>query len=122
MTRIGLLAFCHLLRRSLRDHSAASKTTLRPDIDRIICRFYHIQIVFYLHDRIAALRQPVKDFYKLVYVCKMQPRRRLIQKYIWSFPYSALYSSAASLMRCASTPGQLRGRLPQLHIGKSHII
>ena len=79
LSRIRYIALSDLLRRSPGNHRAALVTAFRPDINQIIRRLNHIQVMFNDNDRIAAVRQSAQNLDQLMDIGKMQSRRRLIQ-------------------------------------------
>ena len=80
LTRLGLLAFGNLLRRSRRNDFTAVDTRIRAQVDNPVGTLDHIQIVFDNHDAIAEATQAIQAIHELADIFKMQARRRFVKQ------------------------------------------
>ena len=96
---VGNRALRHFFRRSLGNHRTALVSAFRTDIDQVVGRLNHIQVMFNNDNGIAPVRQSAQNLDQLVDIGKMEASRRLIQ----------------NVDRLSGTPlAQLRGQLDTL--------
>ena len=110
---MGLRHSCHFFRCSLGNDGAATVTTLRTDINNIVCRFDDIQIVFNNQNRISSICQALQNFNQLAYVLKVQTGSRLIQN-VNGFARAAAGKLGCQLDTLCFATGQGCGRMSQL--------
>ena len=60
---------------------AAAISTLRPEINNVICALYQIEVMLYCYDGISVIGKTLQDSDKLGYVLRVKSGCRLI-KYI----------------------------------------
>ena len=75
----------------------------RTEVEDIVRRFDHVQIMLDDNDRVACVHQLLQNIHKPVDICDMQTGGRLIED-IDGLAGRAFDSSVASLARCASPP------------------
>ena len=79
LTGITFRTLYYLFRCSLCYDRTTVGTALRSDINNIIRRHDHIQIMLDHNDRITAFCQALQNIDQLMNICKMQTGRRFIQ-------------------------------------------
>src|SRR5436305_13587526 len=70
---------CYFFRRAGNDEFPAQITCLGTKIDKPICRFKDVEIVFDYHHRMPGIDQPLKDPQQNANVLEVQSCRRLIE-------------------------------------------
>ena len=100
---------------------SAAVSAFRSDINDVIRRFDHIQIVLDHHHRISALCQSVQNLHQFVHICKMQSCGGFVQNI--DRPARTLSGKFRGKLHTLSlSAGKLRGRLSQFNIRKPHVI
>ena len=79
----------------------------------MIGALHDIKVVFDDNHRVAAVHELIEDFKKLLYVCAMQTRRRLI-KDIERLARITLRELVASFTRCDSPPERVVDACPSV--------
>lgn len=113
LPRIAALGTGNILRRTGRYHPTAPGSPFGTDVDDVVRRLHHIEIMLYHDDRIAPFHQFVDNLQQLTHVFEMQPRRGFV-KDIKVRPVSRLASSLASLIRWLSPPDSVVHGCPSL--------
>src|SRR5699024_7058589 len=119
--RVGDGIVRHLLRRSLGDDGSSPVSALRSDVDDVVRRLDHIQVMFDNHHRVAALCQPLQNIDQLVHIGKMQTRGGLVQN-VDGLSGTAPGQLRGQLDSLGLAAGQRGGRLPQTDVGQAHIV
>lgn len=70
----------YLLRGSRRDESSALFSTFGPQIDQVIARSQHVQVVFDQNHRVSLVHQLVEKKKKLPYIRVMQAGGWFVQE------------------------------------------
>ena len=71
---------CYIFRCTGCDDLSACISSFRPEIDDMVCRLDHIQIMLYHNDGILLFYEVIKDGYEFTYVMKVQTCRRLVEE------------------------------------------
>ena len=63
---------CHFLGSTFCNDRTSTVTSLGTDVDDVVRRLNHIQIMLNHHQGIACICQSMEDFHQLMNICKMQ--------------------------------------------------
>ena len=75
----GFSAAGHGFRSPLGNNPAAGRTPFRTQIDDVVGRFDHVEVVLNDYNRVALIDKFVQHVEQLVRVGEVQPRRRLVE-------------------------------------------
>ena len=87
LPRIAALGTGNILRRTGRYHPTAPGSPFGTDVDDVVRRLHHIEIMLYHDDRIAPFHQFVDNLQQLTHVFEMQPLSWVRQGYKGYDPY-----------------------------------
>ena len=113
LPRIAALGTGNILRRTGRYHPTAPGSPFGTDVDDVVRRLHHIEIMLYHDDRIAPFHQFVDNLQQLTHVFEMQPRRGFV-KDIKGTTRIAFGQFARQLIRWLSPPDSVVHGCPEL--------
>src|ERR671910_819589 len=115
-----LLDVGYLFGGACRDDLTAGVPTLRSEVDDVVCRPDHIQIVLDDDDGVPRVHEPVQYGEQLLDVREVKPRRRLVQD-VDGLARGPLAQLARQLDSLGFATGERGGRLPEPDVAEADV-
>ena len=103
------------------DQFAAVVASLRAEVDDIIGRLDHVQVVLDHHDRMPVVDQPVQAFQQPIDVGEVQTGRRLVENVQVVFAAFELAELAGELDALGFAAGENRRRVAELEVSEARV-
>ncbi len=94
----------------------------RAEVDDVIGRLDHVQVVLDHHDRMAGIDQPVQALQEPVNVGEVQARRRLVEDVQIVLAALELAEFAGEFDALGLAPGEDRRRVAELEVAEAELV